>query len=203
MAAMMTTKELARELGAHPSTVYQWGHKYGCPCWKTFFPPSTGRGGSKRGIGWDPDDVKAWLRSTGRMTRDNVLTCLRPERWKVNRKGYKEAVLLPSPKPVKAPADPLSGFPPLTKNCPPGLQRLALGHLLGAFAHACQGGGIPIDLQRQLEDRGINEMRAEALDIIEEMAQATLRTASQWTEIKQAIPALSGPAGKTKGKANK
>jgi len=199
MAAMMTTKELAREVGAHPSTVYQWGHNYGCPNFKRFFPPATGRGGSKRGIAWDPDDVKAWLRSTGRMTRDGQLTCLRPERWKVNRKGYKEAAMIPAPKKAKAPADPFSGFPPFSKNCPPGLQRMALGHLLGAFAHACQGGGIPIDLQRQLEDQGINELRKEAIDTIEEMAQEKPRTATQWTIIKQAIPALSGRAKKKKG----
>jgi hypothetical protein len=194
MAAMLTTKEMAAELGVSVGQLGQWGRTYGCPHLIKCLPPAGKHGRGPKRTGWDPDEVRRWLRGTGRMNKEGVLVGLRPDRAK--RKPKPDAVIL-KPPPLVAATHMNIGNPVSVTDAGiipqmPAMTRDALAHLLTAFAHTCQGGGVPLELQHTLEDEGLAELRKEALEHIEEMAQTNLRTACQWTLIRQAIPALAG-----------
>jgi len=171
---LLTTQEMADLLNVTTSRLHRWADQCGAPHIKHHFPPTKLPGAATSdgqwGNAWYPDKVIAWLKKSSRMDENGNL--VEPLQGR------------------KANEDPgWSGpDPELSARIVP----VALPHLLGAFAHACQGGGIPVGLQNKLANAGLEELRPSALKMIEEMARKHQRTEAQWVLIKESLPALMG-----------
>ena len=172
-------------LGVTTSRLRGWANHNGAPHIKHHFPPMRLPGaaapGGQWGNAWYPDRVIAWLKKDGRM--DEAGNLIEPLH---GRKASED-----------------SGWsgpdPELSARVAP----LALPHLLSAFAHACQGGGIPAGLNNKLVKAGIEELHPDAIKMVEDMALKHQRTEMQWVLIKGALPALMGKSRrKRKGTPN-
>jgi len=184
-SGLLTTQELADLLNVTTARLHRWASQCGAPHIKHHFPPvklpgATSSGG-QWGNAWYPDKVIAWLKKEGRMDENGVL--------------------VEQPREQEAHGDP--GRPGADLELSARIVPVALPHLLGAFAHACQGGGIPAGLQIKLAKAGLEELRPEALRMIEDMAMKHSRTEMQWVLIREALPALMGKRrNKRKGVPN-
>ena len=143
---LLTTQEMADLLNVTTSRLHRWADQCGAPHIKHHFPPTKLPGAATSdgqwGNAWYPDKVIAWLKKSSRMDENGNL--VEPLQGR------------------KANEDPgWSGpDPELSARIVP----VALPHLLGAFAHACQGGGIPVGLQNKLANAGLEELRPSALN---------------------------------------
>ena len=177
---LLTTQGMADLLGVTTSRLHWWANKCDAPHIKHHFPPTRLPGaatsGGQWGAAWYPDKVVAWLKKGGRMDEAGNLR--------------------ESPQGRKASESPgWSGpDPELAARIVP----MSLPHLLGAFAHACQGGGIPVGLRNKLARAGLEELHPDALKMIESMAIKHPTTEAQWILIKESLPALMGKKRRTR-----